>query len=474
MNCVLAAASRLTRLAARVLRPIRNAKSPRVTTRPAASWKPVLDVLEGREVPATLALPQTSLPSFTATFQEIVPGGQTVTVSGEPVAGGNFLGTLNGVKLVASYCVDINRQLPLATYSGAAVTQDGTAYGTAVPNAGAISWLVTHFGASAVTADQQNALQAAIWRTEYGNGFQLDGVDNTNGAPAENTQIAPLYQNDLAALGTNTASVAAVDWISPGAAAGVTQGQPLVAVTAGSPTPPAPGPGDPGWNGKLDPKYAYDPLATEIFTSVVGGKLISVAGGALQTALRPIANWSGGVFERVADLLSFGKAGAQLPVGFTGAGMKVIDQIGERMYQAIRASGFREVPTLAARTGLTPTEVQLLKQHLFFQKQAIPVGSLPDYMVQQYNGVPWIFARFTADPEIAYAWQRALQGPLTAAQKVWFRQLANHELGEAKLISEGVPYRIPNGIGAHDLAPPQPAYDTFPGYDAWAKAKGIH
>jgi hypothetical protein len=47
-------------------------------------------------------------------------------------------------------------------------------------------------------------LQAAIWRTEYGNGFQLDGVDNDNYAP-ENSTIAPIYQADLSAANDNTA-----------------------------------------------------------------------------------------------------------------------------------------------------------------------------------------------------------------------------------------------------------------------------
>src|SRR5205085_4104396 len=53
-----------------------------------------------------------------------------------------------------------------ASYPNATVTADGTTYGSAVPNAGAISWLVTNIGPTATTPEQQDALQAAIWRTE--------------------------------------------------------------------------------------------------------------------------------------------------------------------------------------------------------------------------------------------------------------------------------------------------------------------
>src|SRR5262249_50272474 len=106
---------------------------------------------------------------------------------------------------------------------------------------------------SATTAVQQDALQAAIWRTEYGDGFQLDGVDNDNGAPAFNHTIAAAYQADLAALGNNTAPVNRVSWISPGPNPGLppSEGQGLVAL-AGAPVAP-PGAGSTGGPGGLTP-----------------------------------------------------------------------------------------------------------------------------------------------------------------------------------------------------------------------------
>lgn len=207
--------------------------------------KPSVELLEDREVPATLVLPQTDLPTFTATFSKALPGGGSILVTGHPIAGGNFHGTLDGnIPLTASYCVNISLDIfPNTTYPNAAVTNDGTIYGNAVAHAGEISWLLTHFGPTATTPEAQDALQAAIWRVEYGEGFQLDGVDNDNLAPAFNAKIAPIYQADLAALGHNTAPVSAVAWISPGANPGLppSQGQGLVAIT-GAPRPPQPRP----------------------------------------------------------------------------------------------------------------------------------------------------------------------------------------------------------------------------------------
>jgi hypothetical protein len=182
------------------------------------------------QVPATLTLPQTSLPTFSALFP-INEGGQIVS-SGGDLSAGNFGGMLNGnTPLTVSYCVNVYTNLfPGTTYANATLTADGTTYANAVPNAGAIAWLVTKLGPTATTPEQQDALQAAIWRTEYGNNFQLDGVDNGDGAPAFNQTIAPLYQADLTALGNHTAPVSAVSWISPGANPDGTQGQALVAV----------------------------------------------------------------------------------------------------------------------------------------------------------------------------------------------------------------------------------------------------
>jgi hypothetical protein len=191
---------------------------------------------------SVLTLPQESAEPFSATFT-VTQNGSTFQTD-QSVSGGNYLAALDGTPLTATYAVTLNQSSAgsiVGPYNNASVTTDGTIYGAAVPNAGAITWLLTNLGPRAITQDQQSALQAAIWRTEFGNGFQFDGVDNARSGSFFNSQIAPLYQADLAALGSNTAPVSSVKWISSGTNFGQ-QGPGLVAVAPTvTPTPtPAP------------------------------------------------------------------------------------------------------------------------------------------------------------------------------------------------------------------------------------------
>jgi hypothetical protein len=192
-------------------------------------------VLEHRALLSTLVIPEVSLPRISATFDVTESGGSQFPTD-QSVSGGNYLAALDGIPLVATYSVNLSLAslsfIP-GPFNNASVTGDGTIYGTAVPNAGAISWLLTNLGPKAITTAQQDALQAAIWRTEYGSTFQLDGVDNGNSEGFFNATVAPIYQADLAALGSNTAPVNSVRWISPGTNLGQ-QGQGLVGL---SPTP---------------------------------------------------------------------------------------------------------------------------------------------------------------------------------------------------------------------------------------------
>jgi hypothetical protein len=158
-----------------------------------------------------LSLPNSFVPLFD--YQYIVPNEpEPVPEAGQ---GGNFLGTLNNTtKLVASYCLSIDLGISTPHQFNAILANTPSIYNLPVPNAGAIAWLVTHIGPTATTGDQQDALQAAIWHEEYGNpGFQLDGVDDKN-RPNNPTLIAD-YRADLASLGSNTAPVTSVDWITP-------------------------------------------------------------------------------------------------------------------------------------------------------------------------------------------------------------------------------------------------------------------
>jgi len=168
----------------------------------------------------SLTLPTTNVPQFSATY---VLGGE---ITPSTLGGGNFKGTLSATPLSATYCLNTNLPLGVpATFSGATVTHDATVWGQTVPHAGAISWLLENIGPTATTPEQQDALQAAIWDVEYGTtltqsgGFQLDGADNNRGAFIEGgysaAKLVSDYKADLAALGSKTAPISNVFWITP-------------------------------------------------------------------------------------------------------------------------------------------------------------------------------------------------------------------------------------------------------------------
>ena len=183
---------------------------------------PCLESLEQRTLLTTgvLVLPDTpSPPTFGATVNVTEFGNTLNTTSDFNTSGGNFLGTFNGNQLRATYCLNLTLGIsPPEEFDSANETTDGTIYGIPVPNAGAISWLLTNIGPTVTTLDQEAALQAAIWRTEYGpSGFQVNSIDNsdTTDTTGEEAIMQPFYQSYLQALGNNTAPVSSVDWISP-------------------------------------------------------------------------------------------------------------------------------------------------------------------------------------------------------------------------------------------------------------------
>lgn len=146
-----------------------------------------------------------------------------------------------------------------------------------------------------------------------------------------------------------------------------------------------------------------------------------------------------------------------------------ISDYGMKSYDKIRSMHLEDVPAVANNTGLSVSDITALKKHLFLEKHEIPKA----------GGILIKKEHFSPDDEIAYAWQLAQKKELTQAQKDWFKQLADHELTEAKLMSEGIPYRRieswsderktytdqPPNDGAHKKAPEQPEYGTFEGFD---------
>lgn len=222
---------------------------------------------------------------------------------------------------------------------------------------------------------------------------------------------------------------------------------------------------------RLGPKFA-DWLA-ENEGKLLGHPQLRASTGALAGAATSESLRSGG--RSVSPLNSGLKVPASnaKKTGFTGAGETVINDPAEAAYATIRSSYMRDISAVSENTGLSVIETTTLKKHLFFGKHAIPEGGTGKFNLM----------RFSADDEIAFAWMQAQKAPLTAEGREWFKQLAGHELGERSLMAKGVPYRNPTawdpkalgGVGrfnstppgAHDLAPPQPGYGTFPGFGGW-------
>jgi hypothetical protein len=159
------------------------------------------------------------------------------TINGE--AGGNVPNSsLAGKALSFVYCIDLLHSININATYNAFYNNKGQLTGRpeiTATNGGKIAWLVTHQAQTATTKEQQAGLQAAIWKQVYGNRFEL--LSTTGSA------IKTAYNNYIAALGSNTASVKTVLWIDPRSGSNnTTHNQDLVAWGAGFKLPtPIPG-----------------------------------------------------------------------------------------------------------------------------------------------------------------------------------------------------------------------------------------
>ncbi|WP_223264069.1 hypothetical protein [Paenibacillus sp. IHB B 3084] len=137
--------------------------------------------------------------------------------------------------------------------------------------------------------------------------------------------------------------------------------------------------------------------------------------------------------------------------------------IAQQTYDRLRSTGLdmKEIEAFSKNTGLSLEEAVDLKKHLFLSEHV----NLPDPIYGKY----YYQGYFHPDYHIAYGWEKALKAELSPLEKTWFRQLADHELAESKMMQEGMPYRKieswdpkrgltgkPPNEGAHDLAPPPP------------------
>jgi hypothetical protein len=100
----------------------------------------------------------------------------------------------------------------------------------------------------------------------------------------------------------------------------------------------------------------------------------------------------------------------------------------ERKYIEIRKMGLEDVSLVAKNTGLSEQDIINMKKHLFLDTHQLSI-----------DGAPYKALYFKADQDVAYAWQLAQKRELTTKEKDWFKQLANHELKEKKLMDSGIP-----------------------------------
>ena len=144
--------------------------------------------------------------NFTSGEISFVLGGVSETGAAGNLAGST--GVVNGapVSFLQVFCVDLADDIYLNTTYTATYTTNGVVKGNAVNNASEIAWLLLNRAPLDTTTAQNEGLQAAIWSVEYPTFSLASGND-----PA----VVAAFNADLMALGSNTAPVASVDWITP-------------------------------------------------------------------------------------------------------------------------------------------------------------------------------------------------------------------------------------------------------------------
>ena len=135
-------------------------------------------------------------------------GNPFYTTSGSIGLNPNF-GSLDGQTVPYLYCVELFTDISVRGTYGADVSNNGTVHGSILNNAGQIAWLLDNIAPTATktSGDAQEGLQAAIWKQVYGADFNVTA--------GTSQAILDAYNADLTALGSNTASVNDVLWISP-------------------------------------------------------------------------------------------------------------------------------------------------------------------------------------------------------------------------------------------------------------------
>jgi hypothetical protein len=186
----------------------------------------------------------TSVGSFTFSIKD---NGHTTT---ETAGGGNIVGTtaiINNkpVSFSAVYCVDLFDDIDNGGNYNLSFDTTGIVNGSKVNNAADIAWLIINLSAGADTKTESEALQAAIWATEY------DGNGGKNDPEFILSKSSPLwtdFHNDITLLDNaiahgkvNNGLTAGLDWLSPSSGSGCDYETNQGLVGYDPPTVPEPG-----------------------------------------------------------------------------------------------------------------------------------------------------------------------------------------------------------------------------------------
>ncbi|HEY7329956.1 MAG TPA: PEP-CTERM sorting domain-containing protein [Gemmataceae bacterium] len=127
---------------------------------------------------------------------------------------GNWTGTFGSQNLAYIYCVDLAGQIQVPGTYNATATNNGTIFGNSnpIPNVGVVAALLDKYAAAdtgASRVDQSAALQAAVWKTEFGSQFSFNlGAQSSAFQSAYNTYIAYANTNPSGNIGN-------YQWLSP-------------------------------------------------------------------------------------------------------------------------------------------------------------------------------------------------------------------------------------------------------------------
>jgi PEP-CTERM motif-containing protein len=167
-------------------------------------------------------------------------GSNTTTITG---SGGNFAGStgvINGqaVSFSELFCVDLFDSISLGGTYNATDNTVGKIFNQSINNAAEIAWLITDLAPEATTAEENEAVQVAIWEEEYGSSFKLISADAGVALDA-----ATDFNEANAVSPKNLPPVDSVEWISPTTGSGrdTNDAQGMVGLV-NDPTPAVPEP----------------------------------------------------------------------------------------------------------------------------------------------------------------------------------------------------------------------------------------